>query len=147
VLRPRPADARARPAACLWHQSRGRDRDGQQDRARADRLRSRRRRRHHQRSYQQLLLASARGKSLGQRLRPWLRLRPRYFKPVLPAVVEPRTGLSMGQSTELMAQRWGIGREEQDRLACESHMKAAAAWREGFYQDLVVPYLGLKTDN
>ena len=99
------------------------------------------------RAYQQLLLASARGRTLGQRLAPWLRLRPRHFKPVLPAVVEPRTGLSMGQSTELMAHRWGIGREEQDRLACESHMKAAAAWSEGFYDDLVVPYLGLETDN
>jgi acetyl-CoA C-acetyltransferase len=98
-------------------------------------------------SYQQLLLASARGKSLGGRLAPWLRLRPRHFKPVLPAVGEPRTGLSMGQSAELMAQRWGINREEQDRLAYESHMKAAAAWRDGFYDDLVVPYLGLKTDN
>ncbi len=99
------------------------------------------------RDYQRLLLASARGKSLGQRLAPWLHLRPRHFRPVLPAVVEPRTGLSMGQSTELMVQRWRIGREEQDRLAYESHMKAAAAWREGFYDDLVVPYLGLKTDN
>jgi len=99
------------------------------------------------RAYQQLLLASAGGKTLGQRLAPWLRLRPHHFKPVLPAVVEPRTGLSMGQSAELMAQRWHISREEQDRLACESHMKAAAAWREGFYDDLVVPYLGLKTDN
>ena len=99
------------------------------------------------RGYQQLLLASARGKTLGQRLGPWLRLRPRHFKPVLPAVVEPRTGLSMGQSTELMAHRWGIAREEQDRLAYESHMKAAAAWREGFYGDIVVEYLGLKVDN
>ncbi|HVS77750.1 MAG TPA: acetyl-CoA C-acetyltransferase, partial [Steroidobacteraceae bacterium] len=99
------------------------------------------------RAYQQLLLASARGKTLGQRLAPWLRLRPRHFKPVLPAVVEPRTGLSMGQSAELMAQRWGISRDEQDRLACDSHMKAAAAWRAGFYDDLVVPYLGLATDN
>src|SRR5581483_7125223 len=77
------------------------------------------------RAYQQMLLESARGKTFGQRLAPWLRLRPRYFKPVLPAVVEPRTGLSMGQSAELMAQRWGISREEQDRLAYESHMKAA----------------------
>jgi acetyl-CoA C-acetyltransferase len=99
------------------------------------------------RGYQQLLLASARGKTLGQRLSPWLGLRARHFKPVLPAVVEPRTGLSMGQSAELMARRWHIGREEQDRLAYESHIKAAAAWREGFYDDLVVPYLGLETDN
>ncbi|HET9105847.1 MAG TPA: acetyl-CoA C-acetyltransferase [Steroidobacteraceae bacterium] len=99
------------------------------------------------RDYQRLLLASARGKTLGARLAPWLRLRPRHFKPVLPAVVEPRTGLSMGQSAELMAQRWRISREDQDALAYESHTKAAAAWREGFYDDLVVPFLGLRTDN
>jgi acetyl-CoA C-acetyltransferase len=66
---------------------------------------------------------------------------------VLPAVVEPRTGLSMGQSTEGMAKRWQISREDQDQLAYESHMKAAAAWRGGFYDDLVVEYLGLEVDN
>ena len=99
------------------------------------------------RAYQQLLLASFRGRTLRERSRPWLRLRPGHFKPVLPAVAEPRTGLSMGQSAELMAQRWGITREAQDRLAYDSHMKAAAAWREGFYQDLVEPFLGLRIDN
>jgi acetyl-CoA C-acetyltransferase len=99
------------------------------------------------RSYQQLLLASARGRTFGQRLEPWLRLRPKHFKPVLPAVVEPRTGLSMGQSTEVMAKKWQISRADQDQLAYESHMKAASAWREGFYDDLVVEYLGLKVDN
>src|ERR1700726_1842052 len=46
------------------------------------------------RSFQQLLLQSYRGKSAGQRLRPWLRLRPKHFRPVLPGVAEPRTGLS-----------------------------------------------------
>jgi acetyl-CoA C-acetyltransferase len=99
------------------------------------------------RSYQQLLLASARGRNLAQRLGPWLKLRPKHFKPVLPAVVEPRTGLSMGQSTEVMAKKWQISRAEQDQLAYESHAKAAAAWRDGFYDDLVVEYLGLKADN
>jgi acetyl-CoA C-acetyltransferase len=99
------------------------------------------------RSYQQLLLASARGRTFSQRVAPWLKLRPKHFKPVLPAVVEPRTGLSMGQSTEGMAKHWQISREDQDRLAYESHTKAAAAWREGFYDDLVVEYLGLKVDN
>jgi acetyl-CoA C-acetyltransferase len=99
------------------------------------------------RSYQQLLLASYRGRSAWQRLSPWFGLRPKHFKPVLPAVVEPRTGLSMGQSTELMAKQWQVTRAEQDQLAYDSHLKAAAAWREGFYDDLVVPYLGLKTDN
>src|ERR1700722_20747372 len=99
------------------------------------------------RSYQQLLLQSFRGRSAWQRLAPFLSLRPRHFKPVLPAVVEPRTGLSMGQGTEIMAKRWQISRQDQDQLAYESHMKAAAAWKEGFYDDLVVEYAGLKADN
>jgi len=99
------------------------------------------------RSYQQLLLASYRGRSAWQRLKPFFGVRPRDFRPVLPAVVEPRTGLSMGQSCELMAKRWQITRAAQDQLAWDSHMKAAAAWKEGFFDDLVVPYLGLKTDN
>ncbi len=99
------------------------------------------------RSYQQLLMESYRGRTFGQRVAPFLRLRPRHFKPVFPAVVEPRTGLSMGQSTELMAKRWSISRADQDQLAYESHMKAAAAWREGFYGDLVAPGLGLDKDN
>src|SRR3982075_3967947 len=99
------------------------------------------------RSYQQLLLQSFRGRSAWQRLAPFLSLRPPHFKPVLPAVVEPRTGLSMGESTELMVKRWKISREDQDKLAYESHMKAAAAWRDGFYSDLVVEFAGLKMDN
>jgi acetyl-CoA C-acetyltransferase len=99
------------------------------------------------RSYQQLLLASYRGRGAWQRLRPWLGLRPRHFKPVLPAVVEPRTGLSMGQSTEIMAKAWQISRADQDQLAYQSHVKAAAAWREGFYDDLVIEYLGLRSDD
>ncbi len=98
-------------------------------------------------AYQQLLLRSYVGRSPWQRLRPFFGLRPRHFKPVMLGVVEPRTGLSMGQSTELMVKRWKITREAQDQLAYESHMKASAAWREGFYDDLVVPYHGLKMDN
>jgi acetyl-CoA C-acetyltransferase len=99
------------------------------------------------RAYQQLLLASFRGRSFGQRLRPWLGLRPRHFRPVLPGVVEPRTGLSMGESCEQMARAWSISREEQDRLAWESHVRAAAAYDEGFYKDLVVGFEGLEADN
>jgi acetyl-CoA C-acetyltransferase len=69
------------------------------------------------RSYQQKLLASARARSFGQRIKPWFKLRPSDFKPVLPAVVEPRTGLSMGQSCEIMVKTWNISRAEQDRIA------------------------------
>ena len=99
------------------------------------------------RSFRELLMKSYRGRSFGQRLAPWLKLRPRDLKPILPAVIEPRTGLSMGQSCELMASTWNITRAEQDRVACESHLKAAAAWKAGFYDDLVVPHAGLQRDN
>ncbi len=99
------------------------------------------------RDYQQLLLASFRGRSFGQRLKPWFGLRPRHFKPVLPGVVEPRTGLSMGESCEQMAKTWSITREEQDALALASHRTAGAAYDAGFYADLVIPFEGLTEDN
>lgn len=94
-----------------------------------------------------IVLGSARGRSLGQRLKPWLGLRPRDLKPSVPSVSEPRTGLSMGEHCELMAKEWGIGRAEQDELALRSHMNGAKAWQEGFYDDLVVPLAGLARDN
>lgn len=99
------------------------------------------------RDYQQLLLRSFRGRSFFEKLKPFFGVRPRHFKPVLPAVVEPRTGLSMGQSCELMVKQWKVTREEQDLLALESHRRGAAAWDAGFYNDLVMEYQGLKTDN
>jgi len=99
------------------------------------------------RSFQQLLLRSYRGATMGERVRPWFGLRPKNLRPVLPGVTEPRTGLSMGESTELMVKTWGITRAEQDQLALESHQKAAAAYAQGFYKDLVIEYLGLSQDN
>jgi acetyl-CoA C-acetyltransferase len=99
------------------------------------------------RSFQQLLLRSYRGRTATARLKPWFGLRPKNFRPVLPGVTEPRTGLSMGESTELMVKTWGITRAEQDQLAFESHQKAAAAFTQGFYKDLVTEYLGLTRDN
>jgi acetyl-CoA C-acetyltransferase len=93
------------------------------------------------------LLRSARAKGLGRRLAPWTRVRLRDLKPALPAVVEPRTGLSMGQSCELMARTWQIAREEQDRLALESHRRTAAAYDAGFFADLVIEFGGLRADN
>jgi acetyl-CoA C-acetyltransferase len=94
-----------------------------------------------------LMLRSARGRSFGERVTPWLGLRPSHVKPNLPAVAEPRTRLSMGQSCELMAQRWAISREAQDRLALESHQRAAAAYDAGFYADLLVEFRGVRADN
>ena len=97
--------------------------------------------------YRDILLASARARSFGARVSPFLKLRPRHFKPQLPAVSEPSTGRSMGQSAEVMARDWHIERRAQDELALESHRKAAAAWQAGFYADLVVPFAGLQQDN
>ncbi len=99
------------------------------------------------RGFQQLLLKSYRGKSAGGRIAPWLKVRPKHFRPVLPGIAEPRTGLSMGESTELMVKTWDISRAEQDQLALESHQKAAAAYAAGFYKSLVMEYLGLSQDD
>jgi acetyl-CoA C-acetyltransferase len=99
------------------------------------------------RSFQQILLRSYRGRTAAARVLPWLGMRPKNFRPVLPGIAEPRTGLSMGESTELMVKTWGITRAEQDQLALESHQKAAAAYAAGFYKDLVIDYLGLSQDN
>ncbi len=97
--------------------------------------------------YRDLLFASYRGRTAWQRLKPWLGLRPRHLKPVTPGVIEPRNGLSMGQSCELMAKTWKISRTAQDELAAQSHMNAAASWKAGFHSDLVIPYSGLERDN
>jgi acetyl-CoA C-acetyltransferase len=99
------------------------------------------------RSFQQRLLRSYRGATLIERVVPWFGLRPKDLWPVLPGIAEPRTGLSMGESTELMVKTWGITRAEQDQLALESHQKAAAAYAAGFYEDLVRGYLGVTRDN
>ncbi len=99
------------------------------------------------RKLQRIVLQSAQARSFGARLKPWLGLRAKHLKPSYSGAGEPRTGLTMGQHCELMAKEWGISREEQDELAYASHAKAAAAWKDGFYKDLVVPCGGLIVDN
>ena len=60
---------------------------------------------------------------------------------------EPRTGLSMGDHQAITTLEWGISREAQDELAASSHQKMAAAYDEGFFDDLITPFLGLERDN
>jgi acetyl-CoA C-acetyltransferase len=55
--------------------------------------------------------------------------------------------MSMGQHCEEMAKEWHISREAQDELALASHRNAAAAWKAGFFEDLVAPFNDLKYDN
>jgi acetyl-CoA C-acetyltransferase len=87
------------------------------------------------------------GRSAMQKIMPWFRLRPPHLFPEFPGVTEPRTGLSMGQSMEITAQEWEVPREHQDQLALTSHVKAAKAFDEGFYDDLVVPFQDAEEDN
>jgi len=94
-----------------------------------------------------ILLEVNRTKSTADKLKLLLKLRPHNLKPELPRNGEPRTGLSMGQHCELMAQHWGIPRDAQDQLALESHLKMAAAYSEGWQNDLMTPFLGLNRDN
>jgi acetyl-CoA C-acetyltransferase len=94
----------------------------------------------------EVLLELNRTKSNAGRLKLLTRLRPQQIVPEIPRNAEPRTGLSMGEHTALMAKDWGIGREEQDELAVTSHRNLAAAYDTGWMDDLVAPFLGLDRD-
>ncbi len=93
------------------------------------------------------LLEAQKSKSLLGKIRNLLSINFKDLKPRFPAVMEPRTGLSMGQHTEKMVQEWGIGQAEQDQLAYQSHQNGAKAYADGFYQDLVFDFGGLKKDS
>lgn len=94
-----------------------------------------------------MMLQVNRGKTLGDRLKPFLGLRPHHLKPSLPRNGEPRTGLSMGEHCERMAKTWRIGRDEQDEMALRSHQCLARAYEEGWQDDLMTPFWSLTRDN
>ncbi len=97
-------------------------------------------------SFAKKLISLKSAKTLGEKLKIILSLKPSDLKPILPAVVEPRTGKSMGEHCELMVKEWKISRQEQDAVALASHRNAAHAYKEGFYDDLVFPFQGAKID-
>jgi acetyl-CoA C-acetyltransferase len=99
------------------------------------------------RKLSQRLVQAQQAKSFGQKVSAFKGFSPGELAPLPPSVAEPRTGLSMGQHTELMAQEWQIPRQAQDQLAYESHMKAAEAYRSGYMDDLLVPCAGVFRDN
>lgn len=92
------------------------------------------------------LIELSMAKSFLDKVKVLLKLRPKDFKPQILGVIEPRTGKTMGQHAELMVQEWKIPRAEQDLLAYQSHQKAAAAYGEGFYNDLVFEFKNVKKD-
>lgn len=83
-----------------------------------------------------------RARSFGARVATMARFRPRHFKPVIAlaqGLTDPISELNMGETAEVLARDFGIGREEQDHFALRSHQLAAAAWNEGRMQEEVVP--------
>jgi acetyl-CoA acyltransferase len=85
----------------------------------------------HTKRFAELLVEASRAKSLGARLATLARLRPRDLIPVAPAIAEPSTGQTMGQSAEKMAKENHISRDAQDRFALRSHQLAATGTADG----------------
>jgi acetyl-CoA C-acetyltransferase len=93
------------------------------------------------------MISLTQARTMKQRLAALKGFNPGELKPVSPTNGEMRTGLSMGQHCERMAQEWNIKREDQDQLAFDSHQKAAAAYDSGFFDELVKPWNGVSQDN
>jgi len=93
-----------------------------------------------------ILLELNAARSNVDRVRALAKIRPGQIVPEVPRNAEPRTGLSMGEHTAIMAKNWGITRLAQDELTAASHHGLAAAYESGFEDDLVTPYLGLERD-
>jgi acetyl-CoA acyltransferase len=85
------------------------------------------------------LVAASQAKSVGDRLQSFRGLKLADLPPVAPSITETSTGLSMGQSAELMAKVNNISRADQDAWALRSHRNAAAAWQDGRLADEVSP--------
>ena len=85
----------------------------------------------HSRGMSDILVAASKAKSMPQRLQTLARIRPKDLVPIAPAIAEPTTGESMGESAEKMAKINHIPREEQDHFALRSHRLAAAGIADG----------------
>jgi acetyl-CoA C-acetyltransferase len=99
------------------------------------------------RKFASRLIAVQHSRKIGEKFATFKGFSPRELLPQPPSAAEPHTGLSMGEHCELMAKEWKIPRLDQDRLAFESHSKAAEAYRSGYMDDLIVPCGGVFRDN
>ncbi|MES2524522.1 MAG: acetyl-CoA C-acyltransferase FadI [Gemmatimonadota bacterium] len=93
----------------------------------------------HSRGMSDVLVAASKAKSMSQRVATLARVRPKDFVPITPAIAEPSTGETMGQSAEKMAKLNGITREAQDRFALRSHQNAAKGTADGRLGAEIVP--------
>jgi len=87
-----------------------------------------------------ILVTASKARTLGARLATFAQIRPRDLIPVAPAIAEPSTGESMGQSAEKMAKENRIAREAQDRWALRSHQLAAKATADGRLTAEIAPW-------
>ncbi|MCI9888081.1 acetyl-CoA C-acetyltransferase [Micrococcales bacterium 31B] len=92
------------------------------------------------------LLDAQRARTTAGKLKALAGLRPQDAIPAAPNNGEPRTGMSMGQHQALTNLAWNITRMEQDEIAVRSHRNLAAAYQDGFFDDLMTGYLGLARD-
>jgi acetyl-CoA acyltransferase len=93
----------------------------------------------HSRTMSEKLVAFSRAKGPSQQLRIASSIRPRDFVPITPAIAEPSTGETMGQSAEKMAKINHIPREEQDQFALRSHRLAAVGTDDGRLTSEIMP--------
>ncbi|MGC4115396.1 MAG: acetyl-CoA C-acyltransferase FadI [Myxococcales bacterium] len=84
------------------------------------------------------LIEASRGKTMAAKLGAFRKLTLKDMAPTPPSIKEPTTGLTMGESAEKMARENGIRREDQDKLAFESHKRASAAIEAGKFKDEVM---------
>jgi acetyl-CoA acyltransferase len=87
-----------------------------------------------------ILVEASKAKTVGQRVKAFAKIRPRDLVPVSPAIAEPSTGETMGQSAEKMAKENRISREAQDRWALRSHQRAAQGIADGRLTGEIVPF-------
>jgi acetyl-CoA acyltransferase len=93
----------------------------------------------HSQGFAETLVLASKAKSLPARLRVLSRLRPKDLIPITPAIAEPSTGETMGQSAEKMAKLNAISREEQDHFALRSHRLASAGTTDGRLTAEIMP--------
>jgi acetyl-CoA acyltransferase len=93
----------------------------------------------HAQGFADALVLASKAKSLPARLRALSRIRPKDLVPVTPAIAEPSTGETMGESAEKMAKLNAIAREEQDHFALRSHRLAAAGTADGRLTAEIMP--------
>jgi acetyl-CoA acyltransferase len=93
----------------------------------------------HSRGMSEALVAASRAKSFGGRVKALAKVRPRDLVPITPAIAEPSTGETMGESAEKMAKINGIPRADQDHFALRSHRLAAAGTEDGRLTAEIVP--------